>query len=97
MAAAGGVGGPADLKPWGGRVGEMELGGVGKAEGCLPEETGLATTAAKVFLPVQKVASRGFGMLTDSVLPAKAKAMLEVPLLLVEAMFRTIRYLVFLC
>ena len=56
----------------------MELGGVGKAEACLPEGAGLAATAAKLFLPAQKLASRGFGMLTESVLPAKAKEMLEL-------------------
>lgn len=63
----------------------MELGGVGKAEACLLEGAGLAATAAKVFLPAQKLASRGFGMLTESVLPAKATAMLE--LLRAEAIF----------
>ena len=64
----------------------MELGGVGKAEACLLEGADRAATAAKLFLPAQKLASRGFGMLTKSVLPAKAKEMLE--LLLAEAIFQ---------
>ena len=62
----------------------MELGGVGRPALCFLTGKDLAATAAKVSLPAQKL-SRGLGMLTDSVIPAKAKAMLELVLLLVGA------------
>lgn len=45
----------------------------------------LAATAAKVSFPAQK-SSRGLGISTDSVLPAKFQDMLEFVLVLVGAM-----------
>ena len=62
----------------------MELGGVGRPALCFLTGKDLAATVAKVSLPAQKL-SRGLGMSTDSVIPAKAKAMLELVLLLVGA------------
>ncbi len=64
----------------------MEFGGVGKPAGCLWDGRDLAATAAKVSRPDQKVVSYGFGMSTEAVMPAKAMAILEVFLLLTEAM-----------
>lgn len=63
----------------------MELGGVGRPALCFLTGKDLAATVAKVSLPAQKL-SRGLGMVTDSVIPAKAKAMLELVLGLVGAM-----------
>jgi len=55
----------------------MEFGGVGRPPVGLRAGRDLAATAAKLSLPAQK-SSRGFGMSTDSVIPANAKAMLEL-------------------
>lgn len=53
----------------------MEFGGVGSPPVGFRVGRDLAATAAKLSLPAQK-SSRGFGILTDSVIPAKA--MLEL-------------------
>lgn len=85
---AGGVRGPVEARPlyaWGGREGEMELGGVGRPALCFLTGKDLAATVAKLSLPAQKL-SRGLRITTDSVIPAKAKAMLELVLVLVGAM-----------
>lgn len=66
------------LKAWGGRDGEMELGGVGNMPDCFLVGRDLAATVAKLSRPVQKLPSRGVGKSTDAVMPAKAMAMLEV-------------------
>ena len=55
----------------------MELGGVGRPPVGFRAGRNLAATAAKLSLPAQK-SSRGFGISTDSVIPAKAKEMLEL-------------------
>lgn len=55
----------------------MELGGVGRPPWWWPVDLGLAATVAKLSLPAQKADSRGFGMSTKWVLPAKARAMLD--------------------
>ena len=62
----------------------MELGGVGRPAFCFLTGKDLAATAAKLSLPAQKL-SRGLWISTDSVIPAKAKAMLELVLVLVGA------------
>ena len=63
----------------------MELGGVGRPALCFLTGKDLAATVAKLSLPAQKL-SRGLWISTDSVIPAKAKAMLELVLVLVGAM-----------
>lgn len=67
-------------KHWGGMDGEMELGGVGSSMGWFLDGGALAVTAAKVSLPAQNPVSRGFGMSTEAVIPAKAVPMVEVVL-----------------
>ena len=67
----------------------MELGGVGSPArrpfvgGAEP-----AATAAKVSRPLQVPVPDGFGMSTESDLPAKAMAMEDLLMLLEEAIFR---------
>ena len=58
----------------------MELGGVGRPLVGFLTGRDLAATAAKLSLPAQK-SPRGLGMSTDSVIPAKAIAMLELVML----------------
>ena len=63
----------------------MELGGVGRPADVFLVGRDFAATAAKLSFPTQK-SSRGLGILTDSVLPAKAKPRAELVLVLVGAM-----------
>ena len=56
----------------------MELGGVGSIPDCFLVGSDLAATVAKLSLPVQKPPSRGLGISTEAVMPAKAMAMLDV-------------------
>ena len=60
----------------------MEFGGVGNMPDCfllLLAGRERAATVAKVSRPVvQKLVSRGWGMSTEAVMPARAMAMLEV-------------------
>ena len=68
------------MKPSGGRDGDIELGGVGRAEvQGLVMGRDRAATAAKVSLPVQsKPLSRGLEVSTTTVLPARAMVILEL-------------------
>lgn len=59
----------------------MELGGVGRSIGCFLDGGALAVTVAKVSLPAQNPASRGFGMSTEAVVPAKAVPTVEAVLM----------------
>ena len=67
----------------------MELGGVGSPRRPLVGGAEPAATAAKVSLPFQTPLPDGFGMSTESDLPAKAIPMVEMEdLLLKEAILR---------
>ena len=62
----------------------MELGGVGRPPVLFFAGAGLAASLAGCSWPESP--SRGLGMLTDSVIPARARAMLDLRLLPVGAM-----------
>ena len=69
-----------DPKHWGGKDGEMELGGVGSSIGRILDGSALAVTAAKVSLPTQNPVTRGFGMSTEAVVPVNGVWTVEVEL-----------------
>ena len=63
----------------------MELGGVGRPPVFGFAGADLAATEAKLSFPSQKSVLRGLGILTDSVIPARAREMLEGWVVLVGA------------